>query len=172
MPDPGRVGAAGLWSRPGYLVRRLHQLSVAIFHDEMTGLDLTPVQNAALTIVAARPGIEQSVLAEEVGIDRVNVGDVILRLIKYGLVRREVSKRDRRFKEIYLTEEGAQALHESAKRMKNTQKRFMAPLEPEEQKVFLELVMKLIDGLQDQGRTPMRLPRQQDLDQANEALAD
>ena len=99
-------GAAALWARPGYLVRRLHQISVAIFLGEMSDLDLTPVQFGALTIIASRPGIEQSVLGEEIGIDRVNVGDVVLRLIKNDLVRRVVSRRDRRFKEVSLTPKG------------------------------------------------------------------
>jgi hypothetical protein len=36
--------AAALWARPGFLVRRLHQISVAIFMEEMASLEITPVQ--------------------------------------------------------------------------------------------------------------------------------
>ncbi len=140
-------------------MRRLHQLSVAVFFNEMSGLDLTPVQNAALTIVATQPGIEQSVLGEAVGIDRVNVGDVIKRMMNYGLIRREVSARDRRYKEIYLTDAGEAALLESNRRMNRVQKRFLSPLTVVEQAVFLKLLIKMIQGLSDQGRTPLRLPK-------------
>jgi DNA-binding MarR family transcriptional regulator len=151
-------GAAALWARPGYLVRRLHQISVAIFLDEMSDLDLTPVQFGALTIIASRPGIEQSVLGEEVGIDRVNAGDVVQRLIKNELARREVSPRDRRFKEVSLTPKGEAVLVEGIARIKRVQQRLLEPLDPEERTVFLRLLMQLINGNNDQGRAPLRLP--------------
>jgi DNA-binding MarR family transcriptional regulator len=154
VPD----GAAALWARPGYLVRRLHQISVAIFLDEMSDLDLTPVQFGALTIIASRPGIEQSVLGEEVGIDRVNAGDVVQRLIKNELARREVSPRDRRFKEVSLTSKGEAVLVEGTARIKRVQQRLLEPLDPEERTVFLRLLMQLINGNNDQGRAPLRLP--------------
>ncbi len=125
----------------------------------MTGLELTPVQFGAMTIIATHPGIEQSALGEEVGIDRVNAGDVVLRLIKNGLVRREVSARDRRYKEVYLTDAGEAALREGVKRMKQVQTRFLEPLRPEQQEIFLDLVNQLIDGNNHQGRAPLRLPQ-------------
>ena len=67
MSDDGPI--VPLWRRAGFLVRRLHQISVAIFLREMEGLDLTPVQLGALTVVLERPGIDQSALGAELGID-------------------------------------------------------------------------------------------------------
>jgi DNA-binding MarR family transcriptional regulator len=151
-------GAVALWERPGYLVRRLHQISVAIFLDEMSDLDLTPVQFGALTIIASRPGIEQSVLGEEVGIDRVNAGDVVLRLIKNDLARREVSPRDRRAREVSLTPKGEAVLCAGMSRIKRVQQRLLEPLDPKDRAVFLGLLMQLITGNNDQGRAPLRLP--------------
>jgi DNA-binding MarR family transcriptional regulator len=140
-------------------VRRLHQLSVAIFHEAMKDLNLTPVQFGALTIIATNMGIEQSVLGEELGIDRVNAGDVVSRLIKYGLVHRKISSRDRRFKEVYLTDAGVKALQEGAQRMKQVQSRFLAPLNFEQQEIFLGLLLQLIHGNNDKGRALLRLPQ-------------
>ncbi len=139
-------------------MRRLHQITVAIFLDEMAELDLTPVQFGALTIIAGRPGIEQSTLGEELGIDRVNAGDVVQRLIKNNLARREVSPRDRRFKQVSLTPEGEATLEEGSKRMKRVQERLLHPLNAMERQTFLKLLMQLIDGNNDQGRAPLRLP--------------
>ena len=156
LPD----GASALWVRPGYLVRRLHQIAVAIFLDEMSDLDLTPVQFGALTIIASRPGIEQSVLGAEIGIDRVNTGDVVVRLIKNDLARREVSPRDRRFKEVSLTPKGEAVLGEGTARMTRVQQRLLAPLEPSDREIFLNLLMQLITGTNDQCRAPLRLPKQ------------
>ena len=151
-------GAIALWARPGYLVRRLHQISVAIFLDEMSDLDLTPVQFGALSIIASRPGIEQSVLGEELGIDRVNAGDVVQRLIKNDLARREVSQRDRRFKEVTLTARGEAVARQGSAKLMCVQQRLLAPLDPDERAVFLRLLMRLISGNNDQGRAPLRLP--------------
>jgi DNA-binding MarR family transcriptional regulator len=153
-----------LWARPGYLVRRLHQISVAIFLDEMSDLDLTPVQFGALSIIANRPGIEQSVLGEELGIDRVNAGDVVQRLIKNDLARREVSPRDRRFKEVTLTPRGEAVVRQGTARLKRVQQRLLAPLNADERAVFLRLLMQLISGNNDQGRALLRLPDKSGID--------
>jgi hypothetical protein len=56
-----------LQARPGFLVRRLHQIGVAIFTDEMADLGITPVQFGAMSIVGMKPGIDQSALGEELG---------------------------------------------------------------------------------------------------------
>src|ERR1700733_16111415 len=92
-----------LWARPGFLVRRLHQISVAIFLDERAALELTPVQYGALMIVAAKPNIDQSTLAAELGVDRANAGDVLARMSKAGYVTRTPSANDRRFFQLKLT---------------------------------------------------------------------
>jgi DNA-binding MarR family transcriptional regulator len=150
--------APPLWARPGFLVRRLHQITVAIFLDEMADLDLTPVQFGALTVVNMRPGIEQSAIGEELGIDRVNAGDVVQRLMKNDLVARTVSVQDRRYKEVWLTPRGEAVLQEGTRRMKQVQARLMRPLAPQDQAVFLSLLMQLISGNNDQGRALLRLP--------------
>lgn len=147
-----------LWSRPGYLVRRLHQISVGIFLDEMSDLALTPVQFGALTVIANRPGVEQSVIGEELGLDRVNVGDVVARLIKNGLAFREVSQRDRRFKEVYLTPAGLTLAIKGSKRLKRIQERFLSPLDDAQREQFLSLLMRIIQENNDLSRAPMRLP--------------
>ena len=47
---------------PGHLARRFQQIAVAVFHAEAEakGCDLTPVQYAALTKIAAEPGLDQA----------------------------------------------------------------------------------------------------------------
>lgn len=146
-----------VWSRPGYLVRRLHQLSVAIFHDEMNQLSLTPVQLGALMVVARTPGIEQSALSEALGIDPVNTADVVRRLVKNELLHREPAEFDRRYKLITLTAGGQQLLRRSRKHMARVQERFLAPLDVRQRVAFMQLVRRLIEGLNDQGRTSLNI---------------
>ena len=37
-----------LMSRPGFLIRRLHQIHIALFLEECAGVDITPVQYTLL----------------------------------------------------------------------------------------------------------------------------
>src|SRR5262249_12619133 len=83
-----------LASRPGYLVRRLHQIHSAIFQEECQEFGITPVQYGLITALLNNPGMDQVTLGGEVGIDRTNAADVLSRLAERGLVRRERSKRD------------------------------------------------------------------------------
>ena len=74
-----------LWGRPGYLLRRLHQIHYALFFEECAGFDITPVQYGLLTTLSLNPNLDQNSLARELGIDRTNVADVLNRLARRSL---------------------------------------------------------------------------------------
>lgn len=145
-----------LWARPGFLVRRLHQISVAIFLDEMAALELTPVQYGALMIVAAKPNIDQSTLAAELGVDRANAGDVLARMSKAGYVTRTPSANDRRFIQIKLTAEGTALLRKASARARKVQDRLLKPLAPSDRGVFIALITQIINGNDHLSRAPLR----------------
>jgi len=158
MAKDSRTGdAPSLWDRPGFLVRRLHQISVAIFMDEMGDLDITPVQFGALSIVSANPGIDQSALARELGIDRANVADVVARLSASGYIERRASAKDRRAKSLLITAAGEQHLREANTRFSKVHRRLLEPLSREEREVFLDLLLRLIEGNNSLGRAVLRL---------------
>ena len=54
---------------PGHDIRRLHQISVAIFMQETEAFGVTPVQYAALQAVGLQPGMDQRTLARTIGFD-------------------------------------------------------------------------------------------------------
>ncbi|MGH2507561.1 MAG: MarR family winged helix-turn-helix transcriptional regulator, partial [Ktedonobacteraceae bacterium] len=85
-----------LWSRPGFLVRRLHQIHSALFFEECAKFNITPIMYSLLTVLFNQTDSDQVTIASEVGIDRTNVADVLQRLSKLGLVERRRSKTDRR----------------------------------------------------------------------------
>ncbi|AMY67349.1 MarR family winged helix-turn-helix transcriptional regulator [Frigidibacter mobilis] len=93
---------------PGHLIRRLHQISTQLFMQRVAeaGLDLTPVQFAALDAIGRHPGIDQAGLADQIAKDRATIGAVVDRLERKGLVTRIVSQRDKRARELTLSEEG------------------------------------------------------------------
>jgi MarR family transcriptional regulator, lower aerobic nicotinate degradation pathway regulator len=150
---------SALWSRPGFLVRRLHQISVAIFLDEMASLEITPVQYGALMIVAAEPGIDQSALAAEMGVDRANAGDVVARLSKSGYLTRVPSPSDRRYVQVRLTAQGTALLRKAAGRAKKVQDRLLMPLKPKDRKAFVALMNQLVRASNHVGRAPLRIKK-------------
>lgn len=150
-------GLVSLWSRPGFLVRRLHQISVAIFSEEMSDLELTPVQFGAMSIVGLHPGIDQSALGEQLGTDRANTADVISRLVKNGIVLRTVSPDDRRVRHIYLTEHGSEIVLVANRRLKQIGTQLLAPLKAEDRTIFVDLMTQLIEQNNALGRTALRL---------------
>jgi DNA-binding MarR family transcriptional regulator len=145
-----------LWSRPGYLIRRLHQIHSSLFFEECKGFNITPVQYGILTALHHRPGSDQVSLGAELGIDRTNAADVLERLAERGLVRRERSQRDRRSMIAFITRKGETVMTDMFARMQRSQERLLAPLAAELQPAFLAMIVQIIEGNNKYGRTLLR----------------
>ena len=126
-----------LWRRPGYLVRRLHQLHSTLFAAECENFDVTPVQYVVLTTLSLMPDADQNSLAQEMGLDRTNVADVLVRLAKRGLVRRVRARQDRRAMLSRLTPEGERLTAKMYEAMTRAQDRLLAPLDAGEREGFI-----------------------------------
>jgi DNA-binding MarR family transcriptional regulator len=146
-----------LASRPGFLIRRLHQIHLALFAEECTGFDVTPVQYSIMTVIAARPGIDQSALSEEVGVDRATLANVVGRLEEAGYLRRIVSRLDKRQKLLTLSSRGKTLLTKMQDPVSRAHARTIEILSPETQAVFMDLLIKLVDANNDSGRAKLRL---------------
>ncbi len=130
----------------GHLIRRLHQRSVQVFqaHARRAGLELTAVQFAAMDAIRAHPGIDQARVAALIAYDRATIGGVIERLVQKGLVARKVSPRDRRARELALTEDGARAFAQFLPVVAALQDEILGHLVPAERETFLALARKAI----------------------------
>ena len=145
-----------LWTRPGYLIRRLHQNHTAIFAEECKAYGITPVQYGVLTALLHRPNIDQATLGAECGIDRTNAADVIERLAERGLVRRAKSALDRRMMLAALTPAGASLTRDMHAAMQRAQDRLLHGLSAGERKRFLGLLLKLVDAIGPPGEPTAR----------------
>lgn len=154
---PGSGGSlTSLWERPGYLIRRLHQIHVAIFLDECSEYGITPVQYAVMTALLNTPGADQVSIARDAGIDRTNVADVLARLAQRGLVKREAGKQDRRMRVARLTVEGDRIAREMEHASLSAQARLMAPLSVEKHQQLMSLMGELVDANNEFSRAPAR----------------
>lgn len=133
---------------PGPLIRRAHQVAVAIFMEETDGSDVTPVQFAILNALIKDPGEDQVTLAAKVAFDAATFGSVIGRLEAKGWVRREADVADRRRKLLWVTAQGEQAAQVLQRAAAKAQTRILGPLDPDERRQLVALLGKLVAGHQ------------------------
>ena len=143
MDDQHQIKA---YAMAGHMIRRLNQVSTHLFARRMAeaGHDLTPVQFAAMDAIAAKPGIDQATVAALIAYDRATIGGVIDRLVAKGYVAREVSKRDRRAREVRLTEQGRATFEEILPLVSELQGDILPGLSDEERDTFLTLARKAL----------------------------
>ena len=138
---------------PGHLIRRAHQVSVAIFMQETAGFDVTPVQFAILNALLEDPGEDQVTLARKVAFDPATFGSVIGRLEGRGWVRREADAADRRRKLLWVTPEGAEMAQKMKRAVAKVQQRILEPLPPADREQLVHLLDRLLDGHEGVGET-------------------
>lgn len=146
-----------LESRPGFLIRRLHQIHLALFADECAAFGVTPVQFSIMTVAAGQPGLDQVRLAQEVGVDRATLANVVSRLEGRGLLVRRQSRTDRRLKLVSLTARGRRTLAAMQEAAARAHHRTIAALPSAERRAFLAALRRLVDAGNDHGRAPLRL---------------
>jgi DNA-binding MarR family transcriptional regulator len=144
-----------LWRRPGYLLRRLHQIHYALFYEECAEFGITPVQYGLLTILSTNPDTDQVTLANALGIDRTNVADVLARLEQRGFVERTRSEADRRMVLARLTRNGEELVERMHPAMARAQERLLETLDEEEQKGFVATVIRLVEANNRYGRAQL-----------------
>src|SRR5882757_6612071 len=143
---------------PGHLARRFQQIAVAVFLAEVgeAGFDLTPVQYAALTAIKTHPGIDQVTLAGLIAYDRTTITGVVDRLAQKGLLVRQVNSRDRRVRELQITDEGARVLRGIEPAVEAAQRIMLRGLSKDEADEFLRLLRKAIAAGNELSRAPLR----------------
>jgi DNA-binding MarR family transcriptional regulator len=134
------------YAMAGHLIRRLNQSSTQIFvmRAREAGIDITPVQFAALDALRARPGIDQASLAASIAYDQATIGGVVDRLVAKGLVTRAVSARDRRAHEVQLTAMGEAAFEALLPVVRASQDEILGRLTRQERARFMALARKAI----------------------------
>jgi MarR family transcriptional regulator, lower aerobic nicotinate degradation pathway regulator len=157
MPKNGhRRGHEILDERPGHLIRRLQQISFALFMDQTRKFEITPVQYSAIFAINNHPGIDQTALCNIIAFDRSTIGDVVARLEKKQLIKRVSGPIDRRTKSLYVTASGRRLLRDIAPEVASTQRLILAPLKPGERDVFMRMLKKLVHLNNEHSRAPLR----------------
>lgn len=146
-----------LQERPGFLIRRLHQIHVALFTEECAPEGITPVQYSILSALDQMGTAEQIVLSRAVGLDTTNVADVLARLERRRLIKRRVSAQDKRMKVATLTEIGRALLRRIDAGAARAHERTLAALAPKARARFMRDLARLVERNNDVSRTLLGL---------------
>ncbi len=141
-----------LYQRPGFLLRRAHQISASIFERACADLALTPAQYGVLCVIKDQPGIDQSTLARALAFDKVTVLRVLKGLEERGLCERALSTGDRRQRSVRLTASGQALLRQASEPVQQAYEILMSPFSTEQRVQFLALLQQLNTALEAQAR--------------------
>lgn len=158
---PASHNLAQLYARPGFLLRRAHQISAAVFEDECRNLGLTPAQFGVLSVLRANPGLDQSSLARALGFDKVTVLRVLRGLETRGLIERVPAPANRRNLSITLSAAGLELLKQAQEPADRAYDRLMMPLNKAQRAQLVELLQVLTSGLENEARAAFVPPGQE-----------
>ena len=143
-----------LYTHPGHLLRRAHQISASIFHDEL-GSFVTPIQYAILRILIENPGVDQVSVAGLVAIDTSTAASVAIRLEERKLITRYVDPKNRRQRKLFLTDDGRAILKEGDVANSRLRERLFAAFTDDEAAAFMHLLEKFVRMNNYQSRAPL-----------------
>jgi DNA-binding MarR family transcriptional regulator len=146
-----------VYQAPGHLIRRSQQISVAIFHEEFEGYDVTPVQYAALIAIRDKPGTEQHALVNHLAIDRSTIGAMLKTLEQRDFIVRVTPKDNLRVKRLHITETGDQLLRATRENIDRVQERILSPLNAKDRKLFMQLLSGLVHINNELSRAPLKV---------------
>ena len=143
-----------LESLPGYYIRRMQQIAVAIFLEETGAFGVTPVQFAALQAARRQPGLDQRTLAASIGLDTSTIAGVLDRLERRKLIQRSSSPDDRRVRLLTVTPAAEGLLDGLVPHMLRAQQRMLAPLPAADRPRFMAMLKTLVSANNELSRAP------------------
>ena len=159
-PKTLKVKESGsLYDLPGHLIRRCHQISVALFHQECASYGITPQQYAVLRVLASHAGVDQITLAGLAAFNRTTAGELVARLEQAGFLKRQDGSDDRRVKNLFATKAGMKLIRDVDAGVRRVQERLLEPLDKAERKQFIAFLARIASVNNELSRAPLRPPR-------------
>ncbi len=143
--------------RPGFLIRRLHQIHVALFQEACGAFEVTPLQYSLLSALAVRGTADQTTLASDIALDRTTTTGALKRLAARNLVKRVVNQDDRRARVCKLTSAGAALLAKIESSAREAHRATLGNLTKAEQVVFIGLMQRIVADNANRDSTAARL---------------
>ncbi|CAM4259698.1 HTH marR-type domain-containing protein [Bordetella tumbae] len=152
MPNSAIERLDQLYDRPGFLLRRAHQIFVSILEAEFASIGLSPAQYAVLIALHEKKKLTQGELALSLGMNKVSISQVVQGLERNGWLLRQVDSVDKRQLRLTLTAAGRNMLRRTRGMAETTYNAQMAPLNDDEREQFVSLLKRLVHELEPHAR--------------------
>ena len=130
-------------------MRRLRRAQRAVYESFLRIVgekeDITPGLFGMAHVIAANPGLNQSRLADAMGVDRSTIVTVIHKLEALGLVERRGSTRDPRANSLNVTRSGRMALRRIEARIRRHEDEVASGLSASERETLMHLLARLYE---------------------------
>ena len=130
--------------RPGFLIRRLHQIHVALFQKNCAAFEITPLQYRLLSALAKRGTADQTTLAADVALDRTTTTGALKRLQLRQFVERSIDQGDRRAQVCRLTKAGTALLRQMERSARAAHRETVVDLSKADQRRFIALMQQIV----------------------------
>ena len=140
-----------LYARPGFIIRRAHQIVAALFDEAAADLGITTTQYSVLHTLRATPGLDQI-------IDRSTATMVLRLLEENGLITRTSDPQDRRRKLLALTGEGVALLQRAEPVTHVISDQMRTVLSEKELATLKSLLGKFVSAFNGRVRNPLIAP--------------
>ena len=148
---PVQEGSGRLESSVGYELKRVqHDLRLGM-EGALRGLDVTPPQYAALSVLAEEHGLSNAALARRSFVTPQTMNQILVRLEAAGLVERRAHPEHGRVLQTYLTSEGEKLRERCAERVDAVEERMVSGLSEEERSKLLGMLRRCSAALRVEG---------------------
>jgi len=127
----------------GYHLRRAQSAVFQHFATQLNHRNITPGQLGLLVLIACNPGVNQTMLAREVGVERSTLGEFIDRFESRQLVERRRVATDRRIHAVHLTGKGRRFLNQILPEVEAHEREFTSNLSRQELQTLMHLLKRL-----------------------------
>jgi MarR family transcriptional regulator, lower aerobic nicotinate degradation pathway regulator len=134
---------------PLALARRFFQICTSAAAESVAEAGLTPLEFAVMAYInedVGEPDIDQTSLAERIGIDRNSASLLVERLVSKGLLDRREHHDDRRVRLLRLTSSGEKLHRRLYPKATAGQQQILAALKPKERELLLDLLVRVIES--------------------------
>lgn len=129
----------------GYLIRRAQQLHVATW-SRVVSAEISSVQYSVLAILDRVGEASQRELCDEIDLDRSTVADLVARMERRGLVRRDRDPLDTRRNTVRLTPAGRTERDRLAPLVEQVQRELTSALSPQEGAALRKALLRMLDS--------------------------
>lgn len=144
---PVRVSLGRLGDFVGFRLRRVQNQLSRNFAMVTANEGLRSGLFSSLAIIEANPGISQSELSHEVGLDKSVTVTIVDEMEKFGWAERRRSPQDRRRHALYITPAGAAKLSHLFSLMDETEAAVLHQLSPGEMQLLSELLDRMYEAV-------------------------